>query len=182
MQRLRVTLGSIAVTIVMLVLLSTIVLWNEETRLEQSEIAVFTPKEKRVHLDNEHLVDQLASISQQLSLNRVTWDEQGKLSLDIRVAASVHNQLILYEELYRWIKFSFQETDNVSRLQLRIVIEDKRMSKKYVLLAVDAKRDTIQEDALDELIAGKPVLSPQTVALLRMTYTPLWQQIFSSST
>ena len=95
MQRLRVTLGSIAVTIVMLVLLSTIVLWNEETRLEQSEIAVFTPKEKRVHLDNEHLVDQLASISQQLSLNRVTWDEQGKLSLDIRVAASVHRAVSL---------------------------------------------------------------------------------------
>lgn len=180
MHKLRMTFGSIAITAVMLLGLSTIVLWNEQAIRDQSEVAVFTSKDKRVHLENEHLVDQLATISHELPLHRVVWDDQGRLVLDLRVAASVHNQTILYEELYRWLTFSFQETDNVERLQLRIVIADKMLDKKYVLLAIDARRGTIPEESLEELIDGNAALSAQTVSLLRMTYTPLWQQLFPS--
>lgn len=182
MHKLRVTCGFIAITAFLLLSISTLVAWDEHADDERSEIAVFTSKNDPVHLDPEHLVEQLVPVSEQLAPHHVVWDNRGKLSVDLRVAASVHNPSILYEELYRWITFSFKETDNVERLQLRIVIADKMLDKKYVLLSVDARRGTIPDEALEELVGGEVSLSAQTIRLLRMTYTPLWLQLFPSLT
>ena len=144
----------------------------------QSDTAVITAASKLVHLNQEQLVDQLESVSQDLALRRATWLDDERLIIDLKIPASAQSTSLIYQEIFRWLQFCFNETDNVARLQLRIIVEDVWMKKKYVLLAMDANRDVVDTDVLTELKTGLDDLSQRTETLLRMTYTPLWVQIF----
>ncbi|MGZ9586903.1 hypothetical protein [Paenibacillus marinisediminis] len=179
MQKLSFTLGSIVITVVMLSVLAALAGYVERSRSEQSDVSVFKGDQQLIHLSQSELVDQLASVPRDLGLSRVIWSDNGKLSIDIKVASSVHNQSLLYQEVFRWLQFCFRETDNTERLQLRIVIEDQMVKKKYVLLALDANRAVVSQEVLHELKGGTEALSKSTEAALRITYTPLWHQIFA---
>ena len=180
MSRLRFTillLLAIVLSVTSLGLLAeqTYPVFNSQS---ESNIAVITAASKHVHLTQEQLVDQLESVSHDLTLRRAKWSDDERLVIDLKVASSAQSTSPIYQEIYRWLQFCFNETDNVARLQLRIIVEDVWMKKKYVLLAMDANRDVVDAEVLSELKMGIDDLSKRTETLLRMTYTPLWVQIF----
>ncbi|WP_192024035.1 hypothetical protein [Paenibacillus arenosi] len=133
-----------------------------------------------MHIENDKLVDALLSLPTQLPISRVKWSDSGLLSLDIRVAASIHHPRIIYEELYRWLHFSFYETDNINRLELRVIIENKERRQKHVLLALDSLRDQVTASVLNELVQNGHPLSVQAIRAMRLSYTTLWTEQFGA--
>lgn len=179
MLRIRFTLIAMTTVLILTIGLGALAGLTEKQREGNEELAVFTPSSKGVHLEQTRIVDQLQHVPSTLPIRRVIWQDSGRLSVDIRVASTIRSKTILYEELYRWLQFAFRETDNIQRLQLRITMEEKRMKKKYVLAAIDVSRGAVEESVWRELKDSSSGLSKQTEDALRLTYTPLWKQIFA---
>ncbi|TVX92884.1 hypothetical protein [Paenibacillus agilis] len=145
---------------------------------ERRTIPVMSTVSPIKHVTDDGLVDTLLALPTQLPISRVQWSEPGVLSLDIRVASSIHHPRIIYEELYRWLHFSFYETDNVNRLELRVVIENKERRQKQILLALDTLRNQVTESDLNELVRNGHPPSIQAIRAMRLSYTTLWTEQF----
>ncbi|WP_157277479.1 hypothetical protein [Paenibacillus taiwanensis] len=180
MQKLRLIVLSLLITVGGTVGLGMLASLGQKQQEVRNDVAVFTPSQSTITLDSDHIVDQLISSGYSLPIRRVQLSPDGRLSMDIKVSSSVQNANILYEELHHWMYFCFNETSNVNRLQLRIVLEDERLRKKHVLLAVDTLREEVTSERLQEIKHANGGISAETVRALRLTYTPLWLQKFST--
>ncbi|WP_258276818.1 hypothetical protein [Paenibacillus sp. SC116] len=177
-KALRITMLHVLCVITVVYVLGIL---SSERSLHGDELRV-TPVMSAVspitHIKDDRLVDTLLTLPTQLPISRVQWNKSGVLSLDIRVASSIHHPRIIYEELYRWLHFSFYETDNVNRLELRVVIENKERGQKQILLALDTLRNQVTESILNEFVRNGHPPSVQAIRAMRLSYTTLWTEQF----
>ncbi|KOR88738.1 hypothetical protein [Paenibacillus solani] len=131
-------------------------------------------------LSDDVLVDSLMSIPLHLKISRADVEE-GALTLDIKhhdeaeIAATD-----VYEDIASILSFSFEGTDNVQQLYLRVVAIDRWSGKRYLLLASNMTReawDSRYAESLIELEDGE--FPPGLANSLNITFTNLWQKQFS---
>ncbi|NGP56937.1 ATPase [Paenibacillus thiaminolyticus] len=139
------------------------------------EAAAVTASPQIVSVTEARLVDYLSDIPLQLRLSRAAWNGDG-LTIDMKVASTIARPDAIYHDIYELLQHSFTRTDNVNRLLLRIVIQDERLKKNYVLLSLDARKPEATPERLKAVRAG--VVSPDTEQALRFIYTLLWDRTF----
>lgn len=179
MKKLQLFIGSILATFAIMAGLGMLASLKELEQDKGYDLPVFTSQQTVKGLSEELLVDQLEAAKHSFPLSRAHYSSNGSLSLDIKVAASIMTPSLLYEELYHWLNFSFVEMNNVDRLQLRIVVDDRKAHKKQILLGLDARKDQVAEAHLQELKAASSELSKTTEQALRLTYTSMWHKKFA---
>ena len=178
--RLRSVALALTATIVVTLGLGFISSMNEKKPAVNSDVAAFTPVPRLISMNDRQLVDHLSDVPLQLRLSRAAWHE-GKLTVDIKVAASIVHPEIIYQDMYELLRYSFTQTNNVNRLLLRFVILDERLKKKYVLLALDALKSETTPERLEQIKKSNPDIPTEVSEALRIIYTPLWEKKFSAS-
>ncbi|NMM54129.1 hypothetical protein [Paenibacillus aquistagni] len=178
MKKLRLFLLSILMTLTLTAGLGALASLDGRERDKGGDLPVFTPDRSVKQLQEELLVDQLQSANHSLPISRVHFTQEGSLILDVKVAASIMNPALLYEEMAHWLNFSFHEMNNVNRLELRMVIDDRKAHKKQILLGLDALKEQATMERILEMKQADARLSEATEQALRMTYTSIWHKIF----
>lgn len=178
--RLRSVALALTATIMVTLGLGFISEMNEKKPALNSDVAAFTPVPRLISMNDRQLVDLLSDIPLQLRLSRAAWQD-GKLTLDIKVAASIVHPEIIYQDMYELLRYSFTQTNNVNRLLLRFVILDERLKKKHVLLALDALKSETPPERLEQIKKSNPDIPQEVSEALRIIYTPLWERQFSAS-
>ncbi|OMD83268.1 MULTISPECIES: hypothetical protein [Paenibacillus] len=129
-------------------------------------------------LDNDNLVDVLGSLPLTLSIDSVGWEDH-VLSLDLKVSGNDHEPQELYRNMAQTISFAFQETLNVDQLLLRIVVMDKWLDSRRLLLAGDIRRAEWSVELQNELqSAGNLPISERLKTGFRISETELWKKQF----
>ncbi|MDU5140566.1 MAG: ATPase [Paenibacillus dendritiformis] len=139
------------------------------------EAAAVTASPQTISVTDARLVDYLSDIPLQLRLSRAAWNGDG-LTIDMKVASTIARPDAIYHDIYEMLQYSFTRTDNVNRLLLRIVIQDERLKKNYVLLSLDARKQEAAPERLKAIREG--IVTPDTEQALRFIYTPLWERTF----
>lgn len=130
-------------------------------------------------LDNDNLVDVLGVLPLTLSIDSVGW-ENHVLSLDLKVSGNDHEPEELYQNMAQAISFAFQETTNVDQLLLRIVVMDKWLDSRRLLLAGDIRRNEWSSELQNELQSvGNVPLSDRIKTGFRISETELWKKQFN---
>lgn len=104
----------------------------------QKEIPVFNDQ-KNAYLTNFNIVDFVASFSTEMQIKKVTW-RQETLAIDFYI--DENNNLdtnVIYEDIFNFIKKGFNQTSNVDKILIRVLIDDK----EELFVAVSANRDDI---------------------------------------
>lgn len=131
-------------------------------------------------LSDDGLVDSLMSIPLHLKISRADYEES-VLTLDIKLHDDKEIAATdVYEDIASILSFSFEGTDNVQQLYLRVVAIDRWSGKRYLLLASNMTRqawDAKDADSLNELEDGE--FPPELASSLNLTFTNLWQKSFS---
>ncbi|GAB6929958.1 hypothetical protein JCM10914A_39410 [Paenibacillus sp. JCM 10914] len=130
-------------------------------------------------LNDDVLVDALMSLPLHLTISRADYDN-GELTLDIKLNDVSNQTREVYEDVATIMSYSFEGTDNVQQLFLRVVAIDRWGGKRYMLLASSLSRaewNSASAEALSEL-SGSDV-PPSLAAELHLTLTKLWHKQFS---
>ena len=137
--------------------------------------AVFRPSiVKRLGSDN--LVDSMIGLRLSLKLKKVEW-KQGVLSADLSAEDMPDDLKAWMSDMERMLYLAFVQTDNVSRVLIRIVESDRGAETQpahgYRMLAAADIRRTDDWLATDLTRVGEanPVLDDAWRARLRMTLT-----------
>lgn len=129
-------------------------------------------------LSNDNLVDVLGSLPLTLSIDSVGWEDH-VLSLDLKVTGNDHEPEELYQNMAEAISYAFQETSNVDQLLLRIVVEDKWLGSRRLLLAGDIRRSEWTPELQNELMsAGNYPITDHLKIGFRISETELWKKQF----
>lgn len=139
------------------------------------EAAAVTASPQTVSVTEARLVDYLSHIPLQLRLSRAAWNGDG-LTIDMKVASTITRPDAIYHDIYELLQHSFTRTGNVNRMLLRIVIQDERLKKNYVLLSLDAHKQEATPERLKAI--RERIVTPDTEQALRFIYTPLWDRTF----
>ncbi|MUG64998.1 hypothetical protein GNP94_03130 [Paenibacillus campinasensis] len=146
-------------------------------RADSGAAPAFFPRHVR-NMSDEILVDALSSLPLHLKISRADWDG-GALMVDLQMPERNVAVRDIYEDVTSLFSYSFEGTDNVEQLFLRVMAVDRWGGKRYLLLASDMRRSewqTSYEEALLNLEDGRipePVLSS-----LHLTVTNLWEKQF----
>lgn len=151
-----------------------------DLNVQQKKGAVETFSDSRhVVLDNDNLIDVLGTLPFSLSIDSVGW-ENHVLSLDLKVNGNEHEPEECYQNMAQAISFAFQQTSNVDQLLLRIVVMDKWLDSRRLLLAGDIRRQEWSVDLQNELQStGNVSLPAHLKAGFRISETELWKKQFS---
>lgn len=152
---------------------------NEQKPASDTDVAAFTPALRSINM-NERIVDYLSELPLQLKFSRVSWYD-GRLAIDMKVAATIVRPEMIYNDMYELLHFAFMQTSNVDRLQLRAVIQDDMVKKKYVLLGMDALRTQVDAERLKLMQKSKEMMPKQLKEAWRVIHTPNWERQFPSS-
>ncbi|AOZ91375.1 hypothetical protein [Paenibacillus crassostreae] len=143
----------------------------------KGNIMVFNPHSSMV-LTNDNLVDTLSSLPLTVLISRVEWSKS-ILSLDLKVVSSDDTVEDIYENLAEVISFSFENTTNVDRLMLRLVVENKWLNTRHLLLAADVSRPQWSTEMTQALKGnGENPLPEHLLHTFHMTETKLWRNQF----
>ena len=140
-------------------------------------LATFTGG-KNTLLDENNLVDQLGSLPLMLSIDSAGW-ENNTLSLDLKITSNAPDPEAIYKDMARTISFAFQDTPNVNQLLLRVLVEDKWLGSRRLLLAGDIRRSDWSRELQQELEStGNTLLSDRIKISFRISESELWKKQF----
>ncbi|WP_410514801.1 hypothetical protein PaeBR_10695 [Paenibacillus sp. BR2-3] len=129
-------------------------------------------------LNEDNLVDTLGALPLLLPIDSVGWKNE-VLSLDLKVTSSDHEPDEIYKDMAQVISFAFQDTSNVNQLLLRIIVEDKWLGSRRLLLAGDIRREEWSRELQRELeSAGNNLLSARVQTGFRISESDLWKKQF----
>lgn len=149
-----------------------------ESVLKGQRGAVQTFSGSHVLLGEDNLVDGLSGLPLTLSIDSAGF-ERNVLSLDLKVTGNDHEPGELYRNMAEAISFAFQETENVNQLLLRIVVEDKWLDTRRLLLAGDIRRSEWSLKLQQELMnAGNLPLANPLKNQFRISESELWRRQF----
>lgn len=130
-------------------------------------------------LSDDGLVDSLMSIPLHLKISRADYEE-GVLTLDIKLHDEEIAATDVYKDIASILSFSFEGTDNVQQLYLRVVAIDRWSGKRYLLLASNMAREAWNAKYAESIIELEDGEFPAGLAnSLNLTFTNLWQKSFS---
>lgn len=178
MKHWRIVRAVILPTLISFTML--VILMGQQTSMfDRAAVTAANPYHSR-ELNDDVLVDSLMMIPLHLKIGRADYEE-GTLTLDIRLHdESASAAADIYEDIASILSFTFEGTDNVQQLYLRVVAMDRWSGKRYLLLASHMTRaawDSRFVEFLTEL--EDESISPELAATLNMTFTNLWQKQFS---
>ncbi|KGE17826.1 hypothetical protein [Paenibacillus wynnii] len=131
-------------------------------------------------LDESNLVDQLGSLPLMLSIDSAGW-ENNILSLDLKITSNDPDPEAIYKDMSKVISFAFQDTPNVNELLLRVIVEDKWLGSRRLLLAGDIRRTEWSHELQRELDStGNTPLSDRIKMGFRISESDLWNKQFIS--
>ncbi|MGG4104229.1 hypothetical protein AAXB25_09860 [Paenibacillus lautus] len=165
-----------AIAFIILVLLMGL---QSQARYKVGAVTAAIPYHSR-ELSDAGLVDSLKNLPLHLKISRADYDE-GALTLDIKLSDPAETAAEVYEDIASIMSFTFEGTDNVQQLYLRVVAIDRWGGKRYMLLASNMSKDTWNSryaEALTQLENGD--VPPSIAAALNLTFTNLWLKQFSS--
>ncbi|MCL6602391.1 MAG: hypothetical protein K6T94_05885 [Paenibacillus sp.] len=129
-------------------------------------------------LDENNLVDQLGSLPLLLSIDSAGW-VNNTLSLDLKITSNDPDPEDIYKDMAKAISFAFQNTINVNELLLRVIVEDKWLGSRRLLLAGDIRRTEWSHELQRELDStGNTPLSDRIKASFRISESDLWKKQF----
>jgi len=129
-------------------------------------------------LTEDNLVDQLGALPLLLSIDSAGW-ENNILSLDLKITSNDPHPEEIYRDVARTISFAFQETPNVNELLLRVIVEDKWLGSRRLLLAGDIRRSEWSRELQHDLVTtGNTLLSDRIKKGFRISESELWEKQF----
>ena len=133
---------------------------------------------RNTHLDEDNLVDQLGALPLKLSIDSAGW-ENNTLSLDLKITSNAPDPEAIYKDMAQTISFAFQDTPNVNELLLRVLVEDKWLGTRRLLLAGDIRRSDWSREVQHELEStGNTLLSDRIKMSFRISESELWKKQF----
>lgn len=175
-QSVRAVLLPAAIACVLLALLMGV---QSQARYKVGAVTAAIPYHTR-ELNDAGLVDALTGLPLHLKISRADYDN-GALTLDIKLNDQSDTVTDVYEDVASIMSFSFEGTDNVQQLYLRVIAIDRWGGKRYLLLASNMNReiwDSRYAEALTQLENGE--MPPAIASSLNITFTNLWLKQFSS--
>ncbi|ANA82034.1 hypothetical protein PVOR_13504 [Paenibacillus vortex V453] len=172
----RAVLVPAAIACMILALLISV---QSQTRYKVGAVTAAIPYHSR-ELNDAGLVDALMELPLHLRISRADYDD-GALTLDIKLNDQSDTVTDVYEDVASVMSFSFEGTDNVQQLYLRVIAIDRWGGKRYMLLASNMSRETWDPryaEALTQLENGD--MPPALTSSLNITFTNLWLKQFSS--
>lgn len=149
-----------------------------ESTLQEQRSAVETFSGSRVLLGEDNLVELLNALPLTLSIDSAGFDKN-VLTLDLKVTGNDHEPRELYQNMAEAISFAIQGTENVNQLLLRIVVEDKWLDSRRLLLAGDIRRTEWSLQLQDELLkSGNHPLANTLKKAFRISESELWKKQF----
>jgi len=110
------------------------------------ELPVFEDQ-KLIYLDEENLVDFIASFSTEMDIKKVNW-KLNSLAIDFSIEANKQIDTdTIYEELYFAVKKAFVKSTNVNEVLLRVFLSEE--DKMFV--AISAQRSDISDNPTMEV-------------------------------
>lgn len=147
-------------------------------RSDAGAAPVFFPRHAR-SMSDEILVDALSSLPLHLNISRADWDS-GALSVDLKIPDRVVGVRDIYEDITSLFSYSFEGTDNIEQLFLRVMAVDRWGGRHYLLLASDMKREDWLPEYEDALLKLKDGLIPEPLLTsMHLTVTNLWEKQFT---
>ena len=129
-------------------------------------------------LNNDNLVDVLGTLPFTLPIDSVDLEDH-VLSLDLKVSGNDHEPNEFYQNMAQAISFAVQETSNVNQLLLRIVVEDKWLGTRRLLLAGDIRRQEWTQALQNELESvGDSPVSERLKRGFRISESEIWKKQF----
>ncbi|SET52828.1 hypothetical protein [Paenibacillus sp. NFR01] len=129
-------------------------------------------------LRDDNLVDRLADVPFTLPIDSAGW-KAGVLTLDLKVTGNDHEPEELYRNMAEAIGFAFQDTANVEQLLLRVLVDDKWLDSRRLLLAGDIRRSEWSSEGLGRLReAGNRPLPEALRRQFRISESELWRKQF----
>lgn len=160
------------------ILLGLLMGLHSQARYKVGAVPAAVPYHSR-ELSDAGLVDSLMSLPLNLQISRADYEE-GALTLDIKLSDATKTASVVYEDIASIMSYSFEGTDNVSQLYLRVVAIDRWGGKRYMLLASNMNReawDSRYAEVLTQL--ENEDVPPSVAAALNLTFTNLWPKQFS---
>lgn len=109
------------------------------------ELPVFEDQ-KLINVDDQNLVDFIASFSTEMDIKRVNW-KHSSLAIDFSIEANKQIDTdTIYEELYNVIKKSFIKSTNINEVLLRVFLSDG--DKMFVAISAQ-KSDIIKNPSME---------------------------------
>lgn len=128
-----------------------------------------------VYLTETNLVDALSAVPLDLQIAKANL-KQGVLSVDLFLPRGVSGERFVYHDLYELLCFSWNTTDNVNHLLVRVMLQDGAdRQTKELLLAMEAKRSQWNKELLP---ADSPVsrFKSELEKQGNFSYTPAWMK------